>query len=113
MSTSEISPDFQWKKLTPDDGMHYFFGYYDRNPWNKSQTKHLALRVDQDDRIPERGETAELGYVTPEKQEFVSLTTTLAWCHQQGCMNLWHPDNPDCFIYNDYASGIDTSSGRS
>ena len=30
-----IHPEYEWKKITPDDG-HYFFGYYDRNPWNLS-----------------------------------------------------------------------------
>ena len=112
MIVSDISPTYQWKKLTPDDGKHYFFGYYDRIPWNRDQTKHLALRVDQDDRIPERGETAELGYVTPDKQEFVSLTTTRAWCHQQGCMNLWLKHRPDCFVYNDYEEETDRIVAR-
>ena len=29
----KIDPVHNWKKLSPSDG-HYFFGYYDRNPWN-------------------------------------------------------------------------------
>lgn len=97
-----ISDKYQWQCLTPDDGKHYFFGYYDRNPWDKKMERHLALRIDQCDRIPERGEKAELGYVMPDKKEFVKITETRAWCHQQGCMNLWHPQYDNAVMFNDY-----------
>ncbi|NMD87060.1 hypothetical protein HF882_10730 [Victivallis vadensis] len=40
-----------WKKITPDDG-HYFFGYYDRNPWNCDGSRHLALKAPQCERQP-------------------------------------------------------------
>ena len=97
-----ISEKFNWQRITPDDGKHYFFGYYDRNPWDKKMERHLALRVDQCEHLPVRGEKAELGYVMPDKQEFVKITETRAWCHQQGCMNLWHPQYDNAVMYNDY-----------
>lgn len=102
----QISNTFEWQKLTPDDG-HYFFGYYDRNPWDMDNARHLALRVEQCEHIPERGETARLGYVTPDGNGFVDLAETRTWCHQQGCMSLWLKCRPNCFVYNDFdpASG--------
>lgn len=102
MDKTPISTKYSWKKLTPDDDKHYLFGYYDRNPWDHTLTRHLALQVDQCERLPERGETATLGYVTADQQKFHPLTTTRAWCHQQGRMSLFLPHRRGCFIYNDY-----------
>ena len=100
-TTMKISETFNWKRLTPDNG-HYFFGYYDRNPWNPSQTLHLAMKIPQMNRLPQPGELAEIGTVTADGG-YVPLTTTRAWCHQQGCMELFlkHTKN-DTFIYNDF-----------
>ncbi|MBO5688836.1 MAG: hypothetical protein J6S73_02815 [Lentisphaeria bacterium] len=104
--TPPISTCYNWKKLTPDDG-HYFFGYYDRNPWNPEKTLHLAMKVPQITRLPERGETAEIGLVD-KSGNYTPVTTTRTWCHQQGCMELFLPHRPGCFCYNDY----DESSGK-
>ena len=98
--TTPISTRYNWKKLTPDDG-HYFFGYYDRNPWNTEKTLHLAMKVPQITRLPERGETAEIGLVD-KFGNYTPVTTTRTWCHQQGCMELFLPHRPGCFCYNDY-----------
>lgn len=96
----KIDPNHNWKKLTPDDG-HYFFGYYDRNPWNRDVTRHLVMKIPQITRLPERGERAEIGLLDLNGN-YEPLTTTRAWCHQQGCMELFLRHRPDCFIYNDY-----------
>ncbi len=95
-----ISSKFKWKKLSPDDG-HYFFGYYDRNPWDSGIANHLVMKVPQIERLPERGETAEIGLLSLDGQ-YSKLTETRCWCHQQGCMELFLKHRPDCFIYNDY-----------
>ena len=96
----KIDLNHNWKKLTPDDG-HYFFGYYDRNPWNRDVTRHLVMKIPQITRLPERGERAEIGLLDLNGN-YEPLTTTRAWCHQQGCMELFLKHRPDCFIYNDY-----------
>ena len=79
-----ISSLYNWQRITPDDG-HYFFGYYDRNPWNADQSLHLMLRIDQCERLPLPGEKAEIGVVSPNGG-WRKITETRAWCHQQGCM---------------------------
>ena len=96
----KIHDTLNWKRLTPE-GEHHFFGYYDRCPWNRDNTKHLCLHVNQCERLPEPRETAEVGYA-PRGGGFVKLTETRAWCHQQGSMTLWLQHKPDTFIYNDY-----------
>jgi hypothetical protein len=97
----KIHETLNWQCLTPGSG-HHFFGYYDRCPWNHDNSKHLCLRVDQCERLPEPGETAEVGYVERNGGGFVKLTETRAWCHQQGAMTLWLKHRPEAFIYNDY-----------
>ncbi len=92
---------YKWEKISPSDG-HYCFGYYDRNPWNHDQSLHLALKVPQNERLPLPGEKAEIGVIEMASHKFESLTTTHAWCHQQGAMTLWLKHKPDCFIYNDW-----------
>lgn len=101
-----ISTTYSWKKLSPDDDFHYFFGYYDRNPWNDEMTMHLALKVSQCERLPERGETAEIG-LFDRLGNWQSQVTTRAWCHQQGSMELFLPQGNGEFIFNDYDSAND------
>ncbi len=97
---NSISSTYKWRKLSPNDG-HYFFGYYDRNPWNNDISLHLAMKIPQIQRLPERGETAEIGVLDLDGN-YERLTTTRCWCHQQGCMELFLRHRPDCFVYNDY-----------
>jgi len=103
----KISDSFNWQKSTKDDG-HYFFGYYDRCPWNADNSKHLVLKAGQCERLPVRGETAEIGYIDRNTFDYVKLAETRAWCHQQGAMQQWLKHKNDTFIYNDY----DESQGR-
>ncbi len=102
----KISEKHSWKKLTPDDG-HYFFGYYDRNPWDPAQEFHLTLKVAQCERLPQIGESAEIGLLD-RQGNYRPQTATRAWNHQQGSMELFLPRRPGCFIYNDF----DQASGR-
>ncbi|MFA6816673.1 MAG: hypothetical protein WCS73_10305 [Lentisphaeria bacterium] len=95
-----ISKRFLWKKISPEDEKHYFFGYYDRCPWNDDDSLHLCLKVNQASRLPVKGETAEIG-VLDGSGSFEHLATTRTWCHQQGAMELFLPHRNQ-FIYNDF-----------
>jgi len=82
---------FNWIKLSPNDG-HYFFGYYDRFPWDMTGRYHLALKVGQCERLPLPGEKAEIGLLDRENPGiFEKLVEPRAWCHQQGSMTLFLP----------------------
>ena len=107
MTTNTMTPPLNWTKLSPSDG-HYCFGYYDRNPWSPGNQLHLALKVPQSERLPQRGERAEVGVIERKTRSFRSLATTRAWCHQQGAMTLWLPHREGCFIFNDW----DEKEGR-
>ena len=44
-----ISPKIKYKgniqRISPDDGMEYFFGYYDKSPWDATNRYMLSLRA--------------------------------------------------------------------
>lgn len=52
---------------TPDDGHHYYFGYYDKSPLSKDRGKLLALRVSFIDRVPDANDVATIGYFDRSK----------------------------------------------
>lgn len=87
--------------ITPDDGAHYFFGYYDMRATQGK--RHLAHRVQFMDRIPEKEDVAELGYL--EDGKFFPFATTTAWNFQQGAMLQYHPFLPDTVYYNVFRDG--------
>ena len=74
--------------LTPDDGYHYFFGYYDL-PATDLSGRHLCHRVSFMDRLPTAEDLAEIGYL--EDGRFVKIGETSAWNFQQGAMLQYHP----------------------
>ena len=47
------------KIITPNDGYHYFFGYYDLKA--SQGNDHLAHRVEFFDRMPTKDDVATLG----------------------------------------------------
>jgi hypothetical protein len=96
-----IHQKLNWESLTPEKG-NFLFGYYDRQPWNESKEYHLALKVPQQERLPEPGEKADVGIVAKDERKFCKLAETEAWCHQQGSMSMWLTHRKNTFIYNDF-----------
>ena len=87
---------------TPTDG-HYFFGYYDKSPLNKDNSKILACKASFIDRMPSADDVLEIGYFDwKNSNEFIKLNETKAWNWQQGCMLQWlSPNYNEKIIYND------------
>ena len=88
------------RRISPDDGYHYFFGYYDLQAYSADMKKHLCNRVPFMDRFPGKDDIAELGYIDLDTLKFVKLAETTAWNFQQGCMLQWNPLCEDEIIYN-------------
>ncbi len=86
------------KSISPDDNMHYFFGYYDLCPFDKTGRYHLAHRVSFFDRLPEKDDICEIGLIDTENNTFKKLGETTAWNFQQGALLNWYGD--DAVIYN-------------
>jgi len=87
---------------TPNDG-HYFFGYYDKSPLDRDNSKLLACKTSFIDRMPTKDDVLEIGYFEWQKSnKFIKVTETKAWNWQQGCMLQWlAPDYDKKIIYND------------
>ena len=89
--------------LTPDDGYHYFFGYYDL-PATDLSGRHLCHRVSFMDRMQEATDVAELGYV--KDGIFTGFAKTTAWNFQQGALLQFHPTKSDTVYYNSVENGV-------
>ncbi len=93
------------RRRTQNDG-HYFFGYYDKYPWDKSQRYLLAHKSEFMNRQPVGGDTAVIGMIDlSDNDRFIELADTSAWCWQQGSMLQWLPDSSTRIIYNDVEDG--------
>lgn len=108
--------------MTPRDGWHYWFGYYDKCPWSPDGQRLLAHRARFCDRLPgyqagpasnrsaesvapafDRSaepetsiDIAEVGSIEAwdtDAPRFVKLAETRAWNWQQGAMLSWTTDH--------------------
>lgn len=95
------------KRISPNDGMEYFFGYYDKSPWDASDRYMLCLRAKKTHSSVAPKEVAEvLLFDTHDENSYKHLGETRAWNVQQGCMLQWlGPDYTNKIIYNDYRDG--------
>ncbi len=104
--------------ISPDDPYHYFFGYYDLQPFDRANKRHLAHRTAFADRIPNKNDVVELGYIDLDSKAFHKLAESHAWNFQQGALLQWFDDTS--IIYNDFRDGsccsviqdIDTGAER-
>ena len=89
------------KIITPSDGQHYFFGYYDLQPYSTDGKRHLCHRVAFCDRLPTAQDVAQLGYIDVETKQFILLAKTCSWNFQQGAFLQWF-ERDKSIIFNDF-----------
>lgn len=93
------------KRISPAE-KHFFFGYYDVQPFDSKGKYHLAHCVSFMDRLQQKDDEAEIGVIELETRKYIPITTTKAWNFQQGAMLQWNPANPDSeMIYNAIIDG--------
>ena len=99
-------------RISPDDAEHeYFFGYYDKSPWDASDRYILCLRADNtwsDVSPKEKADILLIDTFLPENDQnrVKKIAETSAWNVQQACMLQWlGPDFSSRIIYNDYRAG--------
>lgn len=99
-------------RISPDDSGHeYFFGYYDKSPWDISNRYMLCLRANDTWSDVSPKEKADILLIDTEKKENDSerikkLGETNAWNVQQSCMLQWlGPDYSSRILYNDFRNG--------
>jgi hypothetical protein len=99
MENKQILPDAielngpKARVITPNDGGHYFFGYYDLQPFDSTGRYHLCHKAPFEDRLPEAEDICELGAIDLKTGEFIKYAETKAWNFQQGALLQWFKDD--------------------
>lgn len=94
-------------RVSPDDGYEYFYGYYDKSPWDASDRYMICLKVKQAYKSVAPKEPGVVGVIdTQNDNKFKKIGVTHSWNVQQGCMAQWMgPDFRSRIIYNDFRDG--------
>ena len=99
------------EKVSPDDGKEYFFGYYDKSPWDASGRYMICLQANNTWSDPTPKDVAKIVLIDTYKEKkdegrISVIAETRAWNVQQGCMLQWRgPCYDKEIIFNDYRDG--------
>lgn len=111
-------------RVSPNDGGEYFFGYYDKSPWDASGKYMLCMKAKDTWTEPDPKSEAEillfnLNLDVNDDNYCRVLAKTNTWNVQQGCMAQWlGPDYSSRIIYNDLREGnycsvvLDVTTGK-
>lgn len=106
--SKKIKSEGDIERISPDDpDSEYFFGYYDKSPWDATGRYMLCMRAKDTWSEPDPlGEAEILLFDTTDGNSFRVLATTHTWNVQQGCMAQWMgPDFSSRILYNDLREG--------
>lgn len=94
-------------RVSPDEPGEYFFGYYDKSPWDATGQYMLCMRAKDTWNEPDPlGEAEILLIDTKGINTFKVIAKTHTWNVQQGCMAQWMgPDYSSRILYNDLRDG--------
>ena len=94
-------------RVSPDDSSEYFFGYYDKSPWDATGRYMLCMRAKDTWSEPDPlGEVEILLIDTQDGNSFQVIAKSHTWNVQQGCMAQWlGPDFASHILYNDLRDG--------
>ncbi len=103
----KIKSDGEIIRITPQDEYEYFFGYYDKSPWDASNRYMLCLRVKDTTNSVAPKEPAEIILIdTHNNNSYEVIAKTNTWNVQQGCMLQWlGSDYSERIIFNDFRDG--------
>lgn len=94
-------------RVSPDDGYEYFYGYYDKSPWDASNRYMICVRVQQAYKVVAPKEPGMVCLIdTEDGNRVIEIGKTHSWNVQQGCMAQWMGlDFKRRMIYNDFRDG--------
>lgn len=106
-SKEKIKSEGDVTKVSPDDGYEYYYGYYDKSPWDISDRYMLCIKVKQTYKSVAPKEPGVVGVIdTQNNNKFIKIGATHAWNVQQSCMAQWMgPDYKTRILYNDFRDG--------
>lgn len=106
-----ISPKIKFEgniiRVSPNEHGEYFFGYYDKSPWDITGRYMLCMKAQDTWSFPDPSGSAEILLIdTFNSSSYRKLATTHTWNVQQGCMAQWlGPSFDKEIIYNDLRDG--------
>ena len=94
-------------RINPQDDYEYFFGYYDKSPWDFYDRYMLCLRVKDTTKSVAPKDSADIILIdTQNNNTYEIIAKTSTWNVQQGCMLQWlGPDFSEKIIFNDFRYG--------
>ena len=94
-------------RVSPNDKYEYYYGYYDKSPWDATDRYMICLRVKQAYKSVAPKEPGIVCIIdTANNNELIEIGITHSWNVQQGCMAQWlGPDFNKRIIYNDFRYG--------
>lgn len=118
--SNKIKSEGEINQVSPKEDKEYFFGYYDKSPWDASGRYMLCMRAKDTWTDPDPSDEADILLIDTKNSNSIRLlASTKTWNVQQGCMAQWlGPDFSSRIIYNDlrgdkYCSVIlDINSGE-
>ncbi|KUO75663.1 MAG: hypothetical protein APF81_10090 [Desulfosporosinus sp. BRH_c37] len=104
LSDEKFKSEGEVIRVSPDDNYEYFFGYYDKSPWDITDRYMICLKVRQAYKSVAPKEDAEIILLdTKNGNKPYKIAATHAWNVQQGCMAQWlGPDFSERIIFNDF-----------
>lgn len=110
--SKKIKSEGNITRISPDDNDHeYFFGYYDKSPWDITDRFMLCMKANNTWSDVSPKEKADILLIDTKKSEtnkdrVRKIAETHAWNVQQSCMLQWlGPDFSSKILYNDYRDG--------
>lgn len=99
-------------RISPNDcSNEYFFGYYDKSPWDITDRYMLCMRAKNTWSEVAPKVKAEILLIDTKRDEndserVIKISETHTWNVQQGCMLQWlGPDYRNRIIFNDFRNG--------
>jgi glycosyltransferase involved in cell wall biosynthesis len=109
--SNKIKCEGNIERISPNDNYEYFFGYYDKSPWDATDRYMLCMKADNTWKDVSPKSASDILLIDTQKEEtdtqrVVKIAQTHTWNVQQGCMAQWlGPDYSSQIIYNDYRDG--------
>ena len=110
--SSKIKSEGNIVRVSPNDPNHeYFFGYYDKSPWDASMRYMICMRAKDTWSNPDPIGKADicllnLNFDSNNERYCKRIATTHTWNVQQGCMAQWlGPEFKSHILYNDMRDG--------
>ena len=107
MISPKIKSEGNIECVSSNDGKEYFFGYYDKSPWDATGRYMLCMRALNTWSDVSPKQSAQIVLIDTENgNKYKKIAETHSWNVQQSCMLQWMgPDYSSRILYNDFRDG--------